>query len=794
MTIRIHQLALLSSAALMSFSSTYSMLAHAETASDTTQATAASSSSSTELEEIMVTAQRREQRIQDVPISVAVTSGESIAKMGTTDLMDLSIRQPAVHIGTGVQSNNIHIRGVGSGLNAGFEQAVGTFVDGVYRPRSRTTQAGLFDVERVEVLNGPQTTFFGNNTVAGALNITTRKPSRDFGYDTQILYAPTDGQFLLQGALTGPLSNTLSARFAAQFSGMEGYTHNEYSGSDGPRMRDGIVRASLRWEPSDAFRSDLRVDYAINRDKSTFNAEITGCPPPAGYPAARGPCLAYLNLKGTTDIDNRLDFHADTGPSAFNLDVWEGAWTNRLSLDGMALNSISGYSYEKANSFINATPLPVTGVAGYFYNPFRQIETYKLFTQELRLESDNDNWLQYMAGAYYSHGDLDSDSYASLFNSTAAGTAGAPVTSASTPIGNNRSLYQIDQTLSGFGQLTAKLGAGFKASAGLRYTRVTKDASRRGRVGIGSPTADPNGFIELDPATQAKIFPTAATNNNPFTNPHKHYSKLMPSANVSYDITSEITGYASYTKGFKAGGFSDSNTPAQFDSENVDSYELGIKGTALERDLFFTADVFYEDFKDLQQALSLIGPTGAIISTVGNAASSVSKGVEFSTSYRIIEHLNVNVSGAYIKSYFTDYKSAACTILQIATAGSNCVQDLSGRPTAFAPRFSATAGFTWTVPTSDEHSVRIEPNVFYSSGYYLSSTDDELVYQPSYKQIDLRLGYGPDNRNWEVALIGKNLNDAKVRNSASAIATAPGLAWSLLQRSRSVALSFSMRR
>jgi iron complex outermembrane receptor protein len=770
----------------------------AAVAAEATTDTAAPSSAAPASDEmaagdIVVTAQRREQRLQDVPVSVAVTSGEAIQKSGFTDLASLSTRMPSVQIGTGVQSNNIRIRGVGSGLNAGFEQSVGVFVDGVYRPRSRTIQAGLFDVERVEVLNGPQTTFFGNNTIAGAINITSKKPSHEFGYNGQLLYSPSDGQYIAEAGVTGPISETLSARVSGQFSGMDGYIYNRFLGSDGPHLRDFVGRASLRWEPSSNFTSDLRFDYARNRDRSTFNAEIEGCPPPSGYPAARGPCAAYLALRGP-NIDNQLDFHADVGPSTFALDFYEGAWNNTIDLGPVSLISLSSYSKSDTDTFIQASPLPVTGVAGYFYQPFRQMETYKLFTQEVRVESQLDGPIQFVVGAYYSHGRLFSDSYASLFNSSAAGAAGAPVTSASTPIGTNRTLWQTDQTRSAFGQVTAELFEGFKLAGGLRYTSVKKDASRRTRAGIGSPTASPDGFTEVDAATQAKLFTFGALSNAGFTNPDTTYNKLMPAVTATYKLNRTVSLYGAYTKGFKAGGYSDSNQPAQFDSENVNAYEVGVKGSILDRRLFFTLDAFYSDFKNLQQAISLIGPTGALITTVGNAASSVSKGIEFTGNLRAADFMTINVSGSYIISKFKDYTSAACTQAQIVATGARCVQDLSGRLTPFAPKFTGNFGFTLTRPVGDRFQLSLEPNLFVSTGYFLAPTNDPLLRQETYALADMRVGFGPEDKSWEFAVIGKNLTDEPVKSSAaSAVGTSPGLSYAVLQRARSVAFSFIIR-
>lgn len=751
--------------------------------------------------DIIVTAQRREQRLQDVPISVNVTSGESIEKSGIADLVSLAARSPGFNLGVGPQSNLINIRGVGSGLNAGFEQSVGTFVDGVYRPRSRMITAGLFDVERVEILNGPQTTYFGNNTVAGAINITSRKPSRQFGYDLQALYSPSDGEYQLMSAVTGPITNTLSARVATRFSGMDGYIYNSYLDNHGPHLRDYVGRASLRWEPSAAFRSDLRFDYARNRDKGTFDAEVTGCPAAAPFPSPgerpNGPCAIYLGtLPGGVNPDNKYNFVSQEPGSSFTLNAWEAAWTNSRNFGSATLTSITSYSHQVSDTFLNAAPLPATGVAGFFHQPFTQAERYNMFAQELRLEGQATSWLNFMVGAYYSHGRLVSRSVSSLYNPPGAtGAAGAPVTSATTPIETNRNLFQTDQTRSVFGDLTAKITTALRLNAGLRYTSVKKDASRTFRAAIGNANAVFDDLIYVDAATEAKLVAKAGGSSAQFDDPHTTYNKLMPSVSLQYDIVPAITAYATYTKGFKAGGYSDSNTPNQFGSEFVNSYEVGLKGYLFDHALFFTLDGFYLDYKGLQQALTIIGPTGASITTVGNAAASTSKGIEFTGTLRATSFLSFNLAGAYIDSKFTDYRNAGCTVTGAILGAPYCVnnaQDVSGEPTPFAPRFSGSLGATLNVPIGDSYSLRVDPNVFHSSGYYLTPTIDPLLKQGKYTTLDLRAAIGPTDGRWEIAVIGKNLTNELIKSSGSSVGTSPGLVYAIPQRARSVAFQITL--
>ncbi|WP_326522877.1 TonB-dependent receptor [Sphingomonas sp.] len=741
--------------------------------------------------DIVVTARRREERLQDVPISVAVTSGETLQKRGTVDLIDLSTRMPGVHIGQNTTSNNIQLRGVGSGVNGGFEQAVGTFVDGVYRPRSRSVQATLFDIERVEVLNGPQSTFFGNNTVAGAINITTRKPSSTFGYNGQLLYSPTDGQYIIEGGVTGAVTDTLSVRVAGQISGMDGFTYNRFEDMHGPRLRGKIIRGSLRWQPSDTFESDLRLEYVRQRDKGTYYGEIRGCPPPAGYPTVRGPCALYLTLRGP-DIDNQFDFRADTGPSSFDLDSFEVAWSNRFDLGPVALNFLTSYSDLDDTTFGNFTPLPITGRGGFFYSPTTFDEKFNMFSQEVRLESQGNGAFNYMVGAYYSRGHLRGSTFSSLFGTT-IGAAGAPVTNANTPIGTNRQIDQVDQTRSVFGQLTYKFTPRFRTSLGLRYTSVLKNASRAAIVGIGGGNDPMAEFQPLDLATQAKLYPGSGFDPANYARPRTTYSQLMPSVSVQYDLTSSVTAYATYANGFKAGGYSDSNTPVQFDSESADAYEVGLKGTLFDGRMFFSIDGFLSRFSDLQQAVNIIGPTGASIQSVNNASSATSKGIEFTGSMRVSDVISFNAAASYIVAKFNAYPGAACTTLQIVASGATCTQNLTGKPLGFAPKLTATVGLTVALPVG-VNQFRLEPNLFHSSSYFLTAANDPLVFQKGYQQYDMRASFGPSDRSWEIAVVGKNLSNAKVQNTSTVLAASPGLVYSLLQRARSVALSVSIRR
>ncbi|MGH8553937.1 MAG: TonB-dependent receptor, partial [Methylococcales bacterium] len=204
------------------------------------------------LDPITVTAQKRPEDLSEVPLAVSVVSGEKIRNLTMRQLEDVSAYVPNLTISQGHVFSRLFIRGIGSGLNLGFEQSVGTFVDGIYSGRDRQSRIPLLDVERVEVLKGPQGILFGKNTTAGAINIVTAKPSNTLESQLSTFYAPDHGEAFAQGALSGPLAEGLSGRIAGRISHLDGYLQNTALGRREPEKDDQLIRGSLRWQgPAD---------------------------------------------------------------------------------------------------------------------------------------------------------------------------------------------------------------------------------------------------------------------------------------------------------------------------------------------------------------------------------------------------------------------------------------------------------------------------------------------------------------------------------------------------------------
>jgi outer membrane receptor protein involved in Fe transport len=759
----------------------------AQTAGDPVPAPAPQPALAPGLEEVVVTAQRRAQRLQDVPVAVSVVSGVSLQRANLTTLEDVSERLPDVKITSGPLVDQINIRGVGSGQNAGFEQSVATFVDGVYRARSRAVRAALFDIDQVEVLKGPQTTFFGNNAIAGALNITTRKPGDHFEYNASTLYAFEDGEYNTEAGVTVPVTDGLSVRLAGRVSGMDGYIDNRTTHSYGPHANDRLGRVSLRWEPDSAFRSDLRFDYGRFRTSNALSAELVNCPPAAPFTLAPGnTCAAFLAANGGK-VDARFDYRSDSPYTFLNYEFSEAAWTNTWNVGQFALTATTGEFHHNYSDLVQLIPTPVPGVAGYDQLPARLYENFNQFSQEIRLQSPTGGTLEYMVGGYFAHSKSDLDNTAGFYFLPFG--AFTPFTTPDTPVTGRPQLDETDRTLSAFASATIRPFEGFRLNLGGRFTNVRKDAERHVSFGTSVDGAR-STYVELPAAAQPIFAGIIGADLGPFPNPVRTDSEFMPAAGVQYDLTGNVMTYATYSRGFKAGGFSAASLADEFGPETVNAYEVGLKGSFFEHRLVLNSDVFLSDYKGLQESTVVFASSGTIVSLIRNAAASRSQGVEAGASLQLLNNLVINTDLSYLDSKYTDYPNGACTML--GNLVPNCVQDMSGKRRAYAPTWSGNLGAELTVPIAG-YQLRASPTVYFSSWFFESATADPLLEQSGYAKIDFRLGFGPASERWEVAVVGKNLTNKATAGFRDPITLAPGSVYVLPDRPRSIGLQFSVK-
>jgi outer membrane receptor protein involved in Fe transport len=719
------------------------------------------------LSEIVVTAQRRSERLQEVPVSASVVSGGALEQMNITSLQDLSARLPDVKIAEGTV-DSLFIRGVGSGANFGFEQAVGTFVDGVYRGRARAIHSSLFDIDQVEVLKGPQTTYFGNNTIAGALNITTRKPGQDFEYNGSVFYDWTLGGYGVEAGVTTPLTDTLSVRVAAKAFGQDGFVSNDVLNRHEPHERNWIGRVSVAWQPNDAWRTDIRVDHNQNRRRGD-GAELLGCPPDPAYGGPGPECAQQLTAIGgiaERQLDNRS---YNSTPSFENYDMTEVAATNRISFAEYTLSSITSFFKHQDQLFPSTAPFAFPGVGNVPVAVAAAFnENYHEFAQEIRFDSPANQTISYMFGGYFSTSKLDNPEYFGFYFAPFGLFAGPRLT-LNTPVASYVSFDQQEKNFSGFGTGTWHITDALRLNAGLRYSVVDKTAHSLTTFGSGGVPPSAANYIAGPASVNTNLAPFFSADLTDFPDPSRRDSKLMPSGSLQYDFTTDMMGYVSYTNGFKAGGFGATFSRNTFAPETVNSYETGLKAAFFEHKLVADLAVFLAKYKNLQENTNIIVPGGIPQSVIRNAARAESKGVELSTNWRPLPMLVLNSDVAYLNSHYTDYPNAPCTVLQSVQTPFGCVQNLSGSVREYSPKFSGNLGGTLTVALPRELEVRINPSVYFTTGFYEAATVDPLLRQSGFGKIDLRIGLGPASQRWEVAFVGQNLTDkltAMYRNTA----------------------------
>lgn len=741
-------------------------------------------------EEIVVTAQRREQSLQDVPISVAVASGNTLRASQVNSLNDLGNRLSGVKINKAGASDSLNIRGVGSGFNAGFEQSVATFIDGVYVSRSQATRAGFLDVDRVEVLKGPQSTYFGANAIAGALSVVTRKPSQNFEGYASALYSPSDGEYDIQGAVGGPLTEKLSGRAALRFSGMNGYIDNVRLNHDGPRNRDVQARAALRYETPGVLDINWRVDYAHYDDKHAELQEILNCPPAAGYGNPGAGCLSVI---AAGNADNRLNYRTSTSDSFFKLDSASSTLSVAWNIGANTLTSTTGFYHHDIDRFTGSPLQNVPGLTGITRSsglPITQHEKFRSISQELRLQSDKGGFFEYMVGVYYDNSNLKSSySYGFYFAPFAARLNG--LVPLSTPIAQRVSGDQDQENRSAFAAATLNFTPSLRLNLGARYSSIHKSNHRTSIVGLGNDFGEIPG--ELLPAAASTLFTSkVGFAAGDYLLPSRTDDKFMPSASLQYNVTRDIMLYASYATGFKAGGWAIGNSRDMFGPETVKAYEAGIKAQWFDQRLTTNITLFDSRYKGLQVSTSLLNAAGVPVSVISNVGQSRSRGVEMEIGIRPVAGLSLTANVGYLDSEYRFYPNGPCTQLQIVARPVGCTQNLTGKPTPYAPKWSGSVNGNYAFDLGGDLKAKLGAWMYFTSGYYQQASIDPILYQPHYAKLDLRAAVAGPGDRWEVAILAKNVTN-KVTAGYRSVMTASNSVTALTDRARSIAVQLSTK-
>jgi len=717
------------------------------------------------LEEIVVTSQKRAQSLQDVPVAVSVVTGDKMEKYGIQTFEDLTVSIPNVHVGENTIGDGIFIRGIGSGVNQGFEQSVGIFMDDVYYGRGRITRAMMFDLDRVEVLKGPQGILFGKNTIGGALNISSRGASSELEGYVDGRYEFSDDEIEVSAAVSGPLSDKFRVRVAARYLDMGGYIKNVVRDKNEPSREEVATRVTAEWDVSDDLQAIAKFQYG-ELDIVGRSSQPSFCTPAyAGFAGATEDCT--FNKKRSALISNStlLDNEGE------KFDFYTVGLTVNWDIPDHTITSVTSYvSYDdKAAVEADWTDKDLLIVD--------QSEEFNVFAQELRLVSNGSGPLEYIVGAYFETTDLKTTNdwhvNAALLN-LPAGTR---------LIGND----QDSDAWAVFAQAGYELTEELKVVFGVRYTEETKSDVQTVQItDLYTTTRNP----ALEP------FFSAALNSQPHVFDEKRKtSDFNPSGTVEWRPDGDTLIYGSVKSGFKAGGFDHAASTNvlsafEYDDETALSFELGSKLDLLDGAATLNIAAFHSTFKNLQVSTY----DGTIGYKVGNAGKVTSQGVEVDGRWRVTPELTLGAAVAYLDSEYDRFPGAQCFAGQTAEQGCiGGVQDLAGKPTQFSPEWAGNFNVDYVRPISSELELLANLDVNFSDDSVIANDVDPHFIQKAYAKIDARIGISHLSQGWELAVIGKNLTDKKTFNWGNDIPLFAGSYYKHLERPLTVAVQGRLR-
>jgi len=669
--------------------------------------------------EVVVTARRRAENLQDVPIAVSVYSADQLAETAASDITALQQTTPNLTLQVARGSNSTliaFIRGVGQQDPLwGFEPGVGLYVDDVYIARPQGAVLDVYDIERVEVLRGPQGTLYGRNTIGGAVKYVTKPIGAEPRLNAQVnlgSFQQHDG--IVSGST--PLGEHFGIGGAVAVYRRDGFGTNLSTGAEEYNKDVNAYRATMEWKPTEEVLFRLSGDYLDDQSNARH-----------GHREAPGLGLAA----GATVLSNVYDNRAGIGDDN-SVRSQGGSLLGQWELsEALTFKSISAYREGETDTLIDFDAGPTNALdVPAFYKDHQ-------FSQELQVLWTGAR-MQAVAGLFYLNGSASGafDTVLGIANLTIA-TAGEVAT----------------KSKAAFADVSFDLTDQWSLSIGGRYTNDDKTGTvyRQNFTGPRSP-------LFGNPAAVPGLLRTSYANSRSF-------SEFTPRASVRYKPMEELMLYASYGRGFKSGGFdmrgdafAFPGTVNGYNPELVDTYELGIKTTTAGGRVSLAAAAFYSKYKDQQITSQFALPTTppTIVSFVDNAASSDIQGVELESGLRFTDSLSATVQLGYIDAEFNDFVTY--------DPATNTRRNLSDqRAFQNTPKFTGSLSFTWRQSLGTHGDLSVIPTVSYRDDYQMFEIATPLLDQDAYTLIDASIVWNSPNEHFTVGLHGKNLTDEEYR-------------------------------
>ncbi|WP_219894960.1 TonB-dependent receptor [Aquisediminimonas profunda] len=712
--------------------------------------------------DIVVTARKQSERVSDVPIAIQAMSSEQIERYATTTFSSLATQVPGLSIGNSSSPNSavVNLRGIGSGTSsATLDQAVSVNLDGLQVSQGNLLRLGFHDLERIEVLKGPQALFYGKNSPGGVISLVSANPGREFEASLRTGYEAYAGQKFVEAMVSAPLADGLGIRIVGYAADQSGWFRNVAPNSSHKKLgdrRDYFFRGTLRYE-SGSFDNTLKVSYAQsdNHSGQANSAQMFACPLGRPFFETAIPALPCKLDRFTVDSDSSAAAQAANplikGPTKGaqrQVAVIDSA--NLQVGDALSLASVTTYYYGTDLYNNNVSWTTLTLIPAYDKNRTRQ------FTQEVRATSSYDGPVNFMAGGFYQrnkfrdHGLVLLDMGAAFFQVP----NGIPIT-------YYHQITDLDtEAYSVFGQVTFQVASKVDFNIGGRYSHEVKKISA---------TAVDAGLVD------------AVTGPITYPKPRSSYDNFSPEMTLRYKPTEDLMLYGTYRHGFVSGGYVTGPDRAPYNQSNVKGGEVGAKGLLLDRQLKFDVAAYSYKYNGLQLS-AFDGATLAY--KITNATGGKSYGVDLAMEFRpqAVPGLSLRGSLAWNHARYGDFRTAACYTGQTPAQGCNLnpvvnpftgisafqSQDLSGRRLLRAADWFGNIGATYESEISGGKTLSLSADAAYKSSYQPMLEMDPRANQKSSWLFNASIALRASNNAWEAALIGKNLTNVLRVSEANA--------------------------
>ena len=677
------------------------------------------------LEDIVVTAQKRSENLQDVPIAVSAVTEQGLTNANIRSTVGLQVAVPGLVAYQTVTSFQPFIRGVGSNISSvAYESPVAVYLDGVYLSSKSSALFDLGTIDRIEVIKGPQGTLFGRNATGGAVNVVTRQPGDHLEYGAELGYGRYH-EVAAKGHVSVPITDTLRLAVSGSYRNDDGYIKDVVGGGTVGDVNNYAAMAKLSWAPSDRFDMEATyLRYRTDNNAGVLTHNIKGMH--VAFPAGA--------INATGDYQSSFDFVPDISSKA---QIAIGKVRFGVS-DGIDLISTSAYQDARATITVDADRTSAPSQFAF------QAERSRTFSEELQLSSNGGGKLTWILGLFYYKNVARIEPSAFSVGVSAgfdpASLSGKPFVA---PYFSPTRARMPTEAKAAYAQATYSLTDSDRITVGLRYS-----ADRKG-------LRNQNYYVDT---TGAEI-PIAGRS----ADTHQNFRKLTWRLAYDHKFNDDILGYLSYNRGFKSGGYvptafaTAAGQPAALNPEVLDAYEIGLKSELFDRRARLNIAGFFYKYNDI--TVQFVDPV-TVQSQLRNAAKSEIYGVDSDLTVAVNDQINLRASATYLHAEYKKFENAAVFVPGPSGGAVAISRDASGADLTFAPKWTVSLGFDYKTFLSGGSSILFSSSYYYNAGFDTQPLKGPLSI-PSWSNVTASLTWRAANEKYFVRVWGDNLTNEK---------------------------------